>query len=201
VQVTQVNANPLKQQFGHAPDGVLGVNVLQHFETSIHMPQATIEMTPIDRERDPAEWSRLDGDQPGIFNAHLRDNWLFELEGRLDDRVTVAILLDLGAPRSILNWNAARALGYTPESTELRPAKTPMLGMDGRTITPLYAPPMRFEMGPIVWPQSLFAIADMPIARSLHIGFMPLLILGTDLLEQFELCFNYQLARIGLFLP
>lgn len=201
VQITQVNANPLRQQFGHAPDGVLGVNFLQHFEVALHFPARTLTLTPSDDARDPAEWSRLEAAHDGILNAHLRDGWLFELEATLADRVRVTTLLDLGAPRSILNWNAARALGYTPESPELRPGRTPLLGMDGRTITPLYAPPMPMDLGPVRWPACVFAIADMPIAKQLHIGFMPLLILGTDLLEQFELVLNYLTGRLGLFLP
>lgn len=198
VAVTQVNAHPLKQQFGTVPDGVLGANVLRHFETAIHFPQQTIRLTPMDAD-DPEQNARLAAEAPGVLNTHLRDGWLFELEARLDDRVTVTALLDTGAPRSICNWNAARALGWTPESPELKAGRTPLLGMDGRAITPLYMPPVPVSLGPVTWPKSVLAIADMPIIRHLHIGYMPVLLVGTDLLSQLELVLNYGLARIGLF--
>ncbi|MEO7993457.1 MAG: aspartyl protease family protein [bacterium] len=199
LNVTQVNANPLKQQFGSAPDGVLGVNFLRQFETTLNYPGRTISFARLDSSQPLDTQSRLAEDHPAIFNAHLRDNWLWELTARLNDRIAVTALLDLGAPRSILNWNAARALGYTPDSPELRPGRSPMLGMDGRTITPLYAPPMTVELGPIVWPTSVLAIADMPIAKQMHVTFMPLLILGNDLLQSLELVLNYPMARVGLF--
>ncbi|HYE78740.1 MAG TPA: retropepsin-like aspartic protease [bacterium] len=201
LEVTQVNAHPLKQQVGHAPDGVLGVNFLRQFETTLHYPAQAIALRRLPGDLGSLDtWSRLGEDAPHILNANLRDGWLLELEARVAERASVVALLDLGSPRSILNWNAARALGYTPESPELRPGRNPLWGMDGRTITPVYAPPMEVALGPLAWPHSVLAIADMPIIRHLHIGYMPVLILGNDLLAQVELVFNYAMARVGLFL-
>lgn len=167
-EVRLTDLRMLERALGEPIAGVLGMDFLDGLVADFHSPHLTLSTVPAAA---PEGAIRFETDH----DRHIRIAVTVggqELRG----------ILDTGARHTSLNWAAAKALGYSRDSAELKLSAAAPAGLDGHEVSVAETPSLEVRFGPIVRKMPL-GIADFGAFQTLGWGSTPAVILGTDFLD------------------
>ncbi|HEX8281545.1 MAG TPA: retropepsin-like aspartic protease [Chthoniobacterales bacterium] len=169
--------------------GILGQDFLKRFDVEIDLPANRMRLH-----------RRGNGNAPQLgFNAGppLRNVSTSEDIGWLAFDATVEgkpvrALLDSGAPRTIVNWDAARAAGLSETSERVRKRERPTGGLG-----PARAPTFDFDatdltVGSVAFGATPLRIANLQVFDLIGMGGKPGMLAGLDLLRRCAIFISYE---------
>jgi hypothetical protein len=167
--------------FSPSVQGILGLDFLSNFLVEFDYTALKLVLRP-KGFAPAADLDVMEGSMkypPGLFYV---DVWLSV--GETEGTAPVKAIVDTGASRTIMNWDAAATLGIEPGSALLEDRGLQLAGQNGQ---PLQVKEVlagsRFGPNTAVRPTYL-SVADIPGFAAFGITSEPFMLLGTDVIEQ-----------------
>ena len=178
-----LNAPHLSEVDGGVLHGILGADFLSSFDVEMDFAAGALRLEP------PARNAPADGaDYEALFGRFV------VVEAKVNGTPVTAVV-DTGARRTLLNWPAARALGLTEQSPELK-ADEPVRGATTHA-TPAWSwTAGRLEGAGASWSEPPLGVSDLPVFRALGLHEKPAMILGANLLRDRLLRIDYDERRV-----
>jgi hypothetical protein len=175
------------------PDGVLGIDVLEHYFLAFESAQRRLKLYP--RGVSPAAYQswrhvRL---SPRRLKGLKVDFWF--VDARYSGK-SATTLLDLGSGVTIITWDLARLL-VRPQSMPRKNAELvrdalgkgfPAFRLDGLTIV----------IAGRKWPKQIALVADAPIFELLELAQRPSGIIGAGLLKDDSFTLDFEQKRLSI---
>ena len=172
--------------------GILGVDVLRHFDLSINLNENLIKIRPVEpSEEDPGTA------ETGIpFESKAMPGFVeFEIDV---NGTPMNAFFDTGGKQSILNWKAAEALGIDRDSEQIRVKESGTQGIDGgREETFLYTFD-QLQIGPASLTNNEVKIADLPVFDLMGYSDSPVILIGIDFMIECSVDINYSSNTLEL---
>lgn len=179
---------PAGVKHGDGISGVLGQDVLRRYAVEFDFKAGRLGL----HARGHAPASRAGWQEVPI--RLLPQVGLVVVDVSIGGRVVGAVL-DTGAPRSFINWSAARAVGVTPDTRGLARGN----GAGGATAHRFDYATFAFDrvaLGPARPGRARLSIADLPVFPLLGMGERPGMILGIDLLGDKRFVIDHARRRL-----
>jgi predicted aspartyl protease len=174
--------------------GILGRNFLQRHDLEVDFAGGKLRLHAVGSiASGEIDVTRMAATEYGSFLGGL-----IRIEVSVDDGERFPAVLDLGAARSVMNWNAANALGLNTKSKSLKQSPDPLLGADNTPIETKYRTFDAIAVGEASIADPTLYIADLGVFQTLGIADGPAMVFGLDLLVGRSLVIDYQGSRVYL---
>lgn len=181
----ELNAHDSTNKPDEHVDGILGNDVLSLFDVSFDIPAKLLTLA------DPSAVGSRFASPSCHMNASSNTSNFGFLDVRLPHKdqpeqlVSARAVIDTGAAQTILNWNAARAIGLVADDAALKKRDRGTRGLDPKlqVDTYLYELPS-LRLGPWQSQPLQVRISDLPVFHAIGVDRQPALILGIDILKQ-----------------
>jgi predicted aspartyl protease len=170
--------------------GILGQDFLKRFDVEIDLPAERLRL-----HRNTNQRPSFDAGPP-VRSLSEEVGWLvFDamLEGR-----PVRALLDSGAPRTIVNWHAARAIGLSENSARVRKRDRPTGGLGAHEAATFDLDASALIVGSADFGPSPVRIADLDVFTALGMGEKRGMIAGVDLLRRCAIYVDYDARTVRM---
>lgn len=180
---------------GKGIDGVLGIDFLRRYAVGFSAADRVVRLYPPDLVRDRAYrgWASVPLSPLRIGSG---DATLYFFALRIGGQDVLA-LLDLGSGLNLINWHAARSLGFDP--VRIRTDGQLSGAVDTAPIAARFTAESVRTAG-VRWRNEEFAIADTEIFTLLAQGDRPLAILGAGFLGQRDFIIDFVRNRLLIYL-
>ncbi|GEM_PF-1506285 len=179
--------------------GILGRNFLARHKVEIDFSTGMIRLHPEGSNLEQGEMSgrRLER----VPFTEFESAPLIRVQVKLNDKHTVPAVLDLGAGRSVMNWEAAKRVGVSRKSKGVKPSKEPLLGADNKPISTASYRFARLALGATTFAQPEVFLADLPVFRTLGIADGPAMVFGIDMLRDRVIIIDYAKQTVHISQP
>lgn len=191
LRVVVIDMTPFGERDGRPLDGILGADVLRHFDVDLDLAAGALRLHP--RDGGLAALLARTG-TPVPFTSETQPGFV-EFEVTLSGRTARAVL-DTGAPASILNWRAATLADIDRDSPGLRHRESGSSGLDGQRAETFLHPIGTLRVGSTPIPESEMRIADLSVFAALGIADRPALLIGADLLQNCRVGISYSTSTL-----
>jgi predicted aspartyl protease len=181
---------------GHSPDfgdtvihGVLGFDFLQQFNIEFSQSEGVFRLYPHghDFSEITAGWSHADI-RPGIAGFMMTDVTI--------NGVSIPAVLDTGASRSLINWNAAQAAGYVADDERVTPDIRPIRGFTGAETESRRVTDAQVVWGDARLGEQTISISDLSVFNALRMAEGPAMIAGNPLFGDRDFIVDYSANRL-----
>jgi predicted aspartyl protease len=190
--VAVMDVEHLAEKLGQPFAGILGRNFLERHVLDVDFPAGQLRLWPPD-----AAVSGVESLQQVGF-TRFEAGGLIRVEVVLDGKVAMPAVLDLGAGRSVIDWQAATAAGRSRKSKQLRKPPEPLLGADGSAIETRVGTFAKVEVGGVSWGAPELFVADLPVFQTLGLGGEPAMVLGVDFFGRRRVVVDYAGGKLHL---
>ena len=183
---------------GHSPDfggavihGVLGFDFLQRFNVEFSQSEGVMRLYP--HEQDFSDIV------DGWSHAEIRPGFAgFMMTELTVNGASIPAVLDTGASRSLMNWNAAQAAGYDADDERVTPDIRPIRGFTGAETES-----RRVTDAPVVWgdarlSEQTISVADLAVFNALRMADGPAMIAGNPLFGDRDFIVDYSGNRLWI---
>lgn len=179
---------------GREVTGILGTGVLSQYDLEIDLPSGMLRLHPLGTGRDQAAERQVIP-----FESFGETNFI-QFEATVAGQPVNAVL-DSGAKNGILNWQAARFAGATPDTAHLIDPESATGGINGKKI-----PQYRYTFSDICFgthclPERELRISDLTVFRVLGWEGRPAMLVGMEWLETCPIFVSYSTNEIQLCEP
>lgn len=156
---------------GLGVDGILGADIVANYVLEINMAGRAWRMA---ESLEPDAYHGMYAPVPIELTAGKAPKLRVRVDG-----VDMPAILDTGAKGTMMNWPAARALGLTSGSPDLKPSDA-VKGATGHATPSVSARFGMIEVGGARFFDRSIRIADLPVFAALGMAGAPAVILGMD---------------------
>lgn len=181
--------NAFREYEGKRVEGILGVNVLKHFDLSFDLNNRVLQLYQNRRLNQNADRISIP------FKSNVQPGFV-EFEIHINGEPVQAIL-DSGARRNILNWKAANALGITQKHPDVEKRQKNSKGIDGVGGVGTYDYTFdQVQLGTTNLRNTATKIVDYPIFDMLGIGDGPAMLVGLEIFKHCQVEINYSTNQL-----
>lgn len=181
--------NAFREYDGKRVEGILGVNVLRHFDLSFDLNNRVLQLYQNRTLNQNAERLSIP------FKSNVQPGFV-EFEIHINGEPVQAIL-DSGAKRNILNWKAANALGITQKHPGVEKRQKNSKGIDGVGGVDTYDYTFnQVQLGTTTLQNTATKIVDYPIFDMLGISDGPAMLVGLEIFKHCQVKINYSTNQL-----
>lgn len=184
------STNTFREYDGKQAEGILGVNVLRHFDLSFDLSHRVLQLyrnRTLNQRANRVSIPFQSNTQPGFveFQIHINGE-------------PVLAVLHSGARRNILNWKAANALGITSEDPDVQQHLKNSKGIEGvgGVATFDYTFDL-IQLGTANLENSATNIVDDPVFDVLGTSEGPAILIGLEMFKHCRVEINYSTNRLA----
>lgn len=179
--------NTFREYDGRRVEGILGVNVMRHFNLSFDLPNKILRLYHPPNKMD---------ETPGIpFESKAQPGFV-EFEIDINGQ-SVQAVLHSGAKSNVLNWKAANALGITRTDPGVKKRTKNSKGIDGVGGVATYDYIFdQVQLGPATLENTTFKIIDYPVFDMLGISDGPAMLMGLEIFKHCRVKINYSTKQL-----
>lgn len=171
-------------------DGILGNDFLRRFSSQIDVPGGLLTLTESETPQDST--SRCLPSLPGFPGFAI-------VRIALSSTVQANAVIDTGAASTYLNWNAARAIGLTPDSPQLIPRKQKSGGFNASAKIESYDYVLpAIGIGGWTVRDVKTRISDLSVFEALKLSDAPAVILGINVLREHSFTITRGVEKVCL---
>lgn len=189
---TVIDLARFKKNKGEPYGGILGNNFLSEYDVEIDMPEGRMRLhSPMAPGSAPLGFEAA----AAVVNKAESKGFII-MEVLVEGRPVTAIL-DTGASRSVVNWNAARQAGVTLQSAGLRRGEKPIGGLGAKAAETHFYRFNDIKAGQTAFSPDEVRVADLEIFKVLGLGGKkPAMLFGLDMLKDRSLFVSYSTNRV-----
>lgn len=174
-------------------DGILGADIIADFAVEMDMPGGRWRMTP---KVEAGMLGGLSASVPFVLDDMRAPRLTIRLNG-----VEVPAILDTGARGTIINWAAAKAIGFSPDSPGLAKASD-IKGATNHATASVEAPIDALMIGEAKVEGRKVRIADLSVFKVLGFNLeQPAVILGIDMFADRRFVIDHPGLRLHISPP
>jgi predicted aspartyl protease len=179
LDVAVVDLSALERELQSKVGGILGRNFLQRHDVVVDFPARRLRLYGAGS----VGAGEVDTRQMATIPCESFIGGLIRIEVSIDGRPALPAVFDLAAARSVINWHAARDLGLSRRSKQLKKSPEALLGADNTPIETRYHTFGYLALGAAEIPHPTLYVADLAVFRTLGVADGPAMVFGLDLLR------------------
>ncbi len=195
--VTVIDLKKFQKKDSQPYAGLLGNDFLRRFDVEINLPAARMRLYPHGADG-LITISRL-SKRRSVPNLAASEGFI--VFNVLVEGKPVEAILDSAAPASVLNWQAAKQVGVTPETKGVKRREQGIGGLGTQVADTYLYRFKKIKVGKMQFKPDETRIADLSIFRALGLNKKPAMLFGLDMLKNRVLFISYSTKKLYFYKP